>query len=331
MRVFHLPTARATRVHQCRFIVLRSADLLRTAVRAHLGLLGEPRRIVLEEHACDELAACAHADLLEDGLQMVLDRPRRDVQRAADGLGREAVRDELDDRALSLREPVRVRDQRREVVRASRVERDGSPGVAVAAERRSANDEPGAGVGAHASAGQPRLSAVPGAARPARHGGDDVREWGMQIAGRELREPRLARRVGQHDRVVAAEQDQPGLALVVMAARGQRREQGRAPLAAAMNAGDLETFVALHEQNATTIAPPEGRAVSGRAEIRAALEPIFASGPKLANEVVGTLEGDGLALTHARWKLKGRDPDGRAIEVAGRGTIVSRRQPEGAG
>jgi ketosteroid isomerase-like protein len=153
----------------------------------------------------------------------------------------------------------------------------------------------------------------------------------MQIAGRELREPRLARRVGQHDRVVAAEQDQPGLALVVMAARGQRREQGRAPLAAAMNAGDLETFVALHEQNATTIAPPEGRAVSGRAEIRAALEPIFASGPKLANEVVGTLEGDGLALTHARWKLKGRDPDGRAIEVAGRGTIVSRRQPEGAG
>lgn len=101
-------------------------------------------------------------------------------------------------------------------------------------------------------------------------------------------------------------------------------------LAAAMNAGDLDAFVALHEQNAATIVPPEGKRVDGRDEIRAALEPIFAKGPKIENEVLGTLENDGLALVHSRWALEGRDPSGQPVELAGRGTIVSRRQPDGS-
>ena len=50
-------------------------------------------------------------------------------------------------------------------------------------------------------------------------------------------------------------------------------------LAAATNAGDLDAFVELHEQDATTVVPPDGRWVNGRAEMRAALEPIFATGP----------------------------------------------------
>jgi ketosteroid isomerase-like protein len=68
---------------------------------------------------------------------------------------------------------------------------------------------------------------------------------------------------------------------------------------------------------------------SGTAEIRRALEPIFAHAPKLENEVVGKLEGDRFALTHARWALEGTGADGQRIELAGRGTIVSRRQPDG--
>ena len=38
-------------------------------------------------------------------------------------------------------------------------------------------------------------------------------------------------------------------------------------------------------------------------------------------EVVGKLESDGLALTHARWRVG---------EMSGYGTIVSRRQPDGS-
>jgi uncharacterized protein (TIGR02246 family) len=106
-------------------------------------------------------------------------------------------------------------------------------------------------------------------------------------------------------------------------------EEIPALLAAAMNAGDLDAFVELHEQDATTVVPPDGKVVNGRAEIRAALEPIFATEPRLENEVLAKLEGDGLALTHQRWALEGAGRTGEASELAGRATIVSRRQPDG--
>ena len=107
-------------------------------------------------------------------------------------------------------------------------------------------------------------------------------------------------------------------------------EEIPALLAAAMNAGDLDAFVELHEQDATTVVPPDGQWVNGRAEIRTALEPIFASGPRIENEVVEKLEGDGLAITHARSALRRSDGSGQTIELAGRATIVSRRQRDGS-
>jgi uncharacterized protein (TIGR02246 family) len=107
-------------------------------------------------------------------------------------------------------------------------------------------------------------------------------------------------------------------------------EQIHALLAAAMNAGDLDAFVDLHEPDACTIVPTDGRLVSDAAELRAALEDIFALSPRLENEVIGELDGDGLALTHARWALTASEPNGQVIELAGRGTIVSRRQPDGS-
>jgi ketosteroid isomerase-like protein len=106
-------------------------------------------------------------------------------------------------------------------------------------------------------------------------------------------------------------------------------EEIPALLAAAMNAGDLDSFVDLHEPAATTTVPPDGRMVGGTAEIRRALEPIFAADPRIENEVVGKVEGDGLALIHSRWALEGTGPDGHTLELAGRGTIVSRRQADG--
>ena len=44
--------------------------------------------------------------------------------------------------------------------------------------------------------------------------------------------------------------------------------------------------------------------------------------------MVEKLEADGLALTHARWNVVG-DRRRRAVS-GGRGTIVSRRQPDGS-
>jgi len=98
----------------------------------------------------------------------------------------------------------------------------------------------------------------------------------------------------------------------------------------ALNRHDLEAFVAAFEEDATAIAPLDGQVVHGRNEIRDATAPIMAMKPNARIEVVGKVEGDGLAVTHARWTVAGIDPDGNALEIAGRGTIVSRRQPDGS-
>lgn len=98
-------------------------------------------------------------------------------------------------------------------------------------------------------------------------------------------------------------------------------EDIHALLAAAVNAGDLDAFVALHEPDATVIVPPDGRRVSGRAAIRAAVQPVFALGPTAEIELVDKLQSGDLALTFARVEVFG---------AATRGTVVSRRQADGS-
>lgn len=106
-------------------------------------------------------------------------------------------------------------------------------------------------------------------------------------------------------------------------------EEIHALLAAAVNAADLDAFADLHEPGATAIVPPDGRLVSGRDAIRAATEPVFALGPRVEIDVLGKLQADELALTHARVKLMATK-GGESMEMSGRGTIVSRRQPDGS-
>ena len=105
-------------------------------------------------------------------------------------------------------------------------------------------------------------------------------------------------------------------------------EEIHALIAAAFNAGDLDAFIELHEEDAVALVPPDGRRVSGRDELCAAVEPIFALRPKARIEVVGKLQADGLALTHARLNVVAGEGRER-LEVTGRGTIVSRQQPDG--
>lgn len=111
--------------------------------------------------------------------------------------------------------------------------------------------------------------------------------------------------------------------------RRQARSRSTRLIAAVFNAADLDAFVELHEQGAVSIVPPEGRTVTGHAQIRAALAPIFALRPAAQIDVVGKLEVDGLALTHARVHVVATR-DHERIEVTGRGTIVSRRQADGS-
>lgn len=107
-------------------------------------------------------------------------------------------------------------------------------------------------------------------------------------------------------------------------------EETHARLEAALNARDIDAFVEVYEEGATLIAPPENDVVTGRDEIRSALRQTFALDPDAEIEVIEKLEGDGLALTLARWRITGKDPDNGTVELSGRGSIVSRRQPDGS-
>ena len=106
-------------------------------------------------------------------------------------------------------------------------------------------------------------------------------------------------------------------------------EAVHAMLEDAFNRADLDALVAIFEPGATMIAPPEGLAVNGHGEIRRALEPLFARDPQLTSEVVRRVQADGLAMTHAHWRLVHLGEEGDPVAWTGRGTIVSRLQDDG--
>ena len=73
-------------------------------------------------------------------------------------------------------------------------------------------------------------------------------------------------------------------------------EQIHALITAAFNSADLDAFIDLHEPDALSVVPPEGRVATGHAEIRAAL----AHGEmpaELPQAVAGYIRANGLYAT----------------------------------
>ncbi len=92
--------------------------------------------------------------------------------------------------------------------------------------------------------------------------------------------------------------------------------------AAAFNAGDIEALMALFEPEATLI-PTPGQAATGLDAIRQALSSFLATRPNITVETRQVLLGGDIALLYSRWVLSG------AMELAGLGNEVARRQPDG--
>jgi len=97
----------------------------------------------------------------------------------------------------------------------------------------------------------------------------------------------------------------------------------------AFNRGDVDAFLAAHEEDASVVVPPGGTYAHGLDEIRAATAPIISLRPHMTSVVYKTLRSNELALTHASWDLDGTAPDGTRTQLSGTGTIVSRRGPDG--
>jgi uncharacterized protein (TIGR02246 family) len=95
----------------------------------------------------------------------------------------------------------------------------------------------------------------------------------------------------------------------------------------AFNDGDIYALVANYEEDATLLVPPGGRSAHGRDEIRAMMAPVLAARPRMTSTADEILVGDGWALIHPRWEVTCDGWDDTTL--TGRGTLVSRRRPDG--
>jgi uncharacterized protein (TIGR02246 family) len=98
---------------------------------------------------------------------------------------------------------------------------------------------------------------------------------------------------------------------------------------ALLEQGRLDALLALYEDDATFV-PEPGRAVSGRAEIRAALEPLVALAPRMRGTVEQVLRAGDTALVSYRWQMEATAPDGSPIRQGGLSADVLRRRGDGS-
>ena len=93
--------------------------------------------------------------------------------------------------------------------------------------------------------------------------------------------------------------------------------------------GRLDALLTIYEEDATFV-PEPGRAVSGRASIRAELERLVSMQPRMSGSVEQTLQAGDTALVAYRWRMEARAPDGSPVRREGRSADVLRRRPDGS-
>jgi len=93
--------------------------------------------------------------------------------------------------------------------------------------------------------------------------------------------------------------------------------------------GDLDAMLELYEPDAA-FAPEPGKTVTGRDEIRAALESFLAVKPRMEGTIEKVLEAGDTALVTNSWRLSGTAPDGSPVEMAATSADVLRRRPDGS-
>ena len=103
-------------------------------------------------------------------------------------------------------------------------------------------------------------------------------------------------------------------------------------IASAISEGNLEAALALFEPDATLVMPSAvgGAAATGLPALREALAGFLSIAPTLSVHPEKTFVAGDTALLVGAWTLKGRAPDGREIDIAGRHSDVVRQQADGS-
>lgn len=93
-------------------------------------------------------------------------------------------------------------------------------------------------------------------------------------------------------------------------------------------AKDAEALMSLYEPDAVFM-PQPGLTVSGKTAIREALDAFLALDATFEMRTATVIQAGDIALLAADWTLKGSDPSGGPVELAGHTAEVVRRQPDG--
>jgi len=96
----------------------------------------------------------------------------------------------------------------------------------------------------------------------------------------------------------------------------------------AINTGNLDDALALYEADGVLL-PRPGQVARGSTELRDALAGFIAMKPVLRSEAQQIVERGDIALHISRWNLRGTDPAGKEVTMAGESTDVLRKQKDG--
>jgi ketosteroid isomerase-like protein len=94
------------------------------------------------------------------------------------------------------------------------------------------------------------------------------------------------------------------------------------------NKGNVNFLMTLYENDACFASKP-GQVVKDLESIRQSLQSFIDMRGKLEARVKRVLQASDLALLITEWSINGTGPDGKPINLTGRGTVVLRRQSDG--
>jgi ketosteroid isomerase-like protein len=94
------------------------------------------------------------------------------------------------------------------------------------------------------------------------------------------------------------------------------------------NKGNISFLMTLYEKDSCFASKP-GQVVNDQVGIRRAFQGLIDMGGKLDARAKRVLYAGNLALLITKWSINGIEPDGKPINLTGRGTVVLRRQSNG--
>jgi len=100
-------------------------------------------------------------------------------------------------------------------------------------------------------------------------------------------------------------------------------------LGKAFNEGDTELAMSLFEEGAI-FTDIEGKEHIGLMAIEEAEQAVIDLHPKFTIETTGVTQFEDVAVLRSKWRLEGKDPDGKPIEMSHNGVEVVRRGPDGS-